>query len=49
MLQMMLENAMPQARRFGCETGGWRAATFAWRNHALLISKCRTTCAGWIR
>ena len=39
MLQMMLENALPQARRFGRETGGWRAATFAWRNHPLLISK----------
>lgn len=39
MLQMMLENALPQARRFGRETGGWRAATFAWRNHTLLISK----------
>jgi hypothetical protein len=39
MLQMMLENALPQARRFGREVGGWRAATFSWRNHPLLISK----------
>jgi hypothetical protein len=39
MLQMMLENALPQARRFGREVGAWRAATFAWRNHPLLISK----------
>jgi hypothetical protein len=39
LLQLMLENALPQARRFGREVGGWRAATFAWRNHPLLISK----------
>lgn len=39
MLQMMLENALPQAKRFGREVGGWRAATFSWRNHPLLISK----------
>ena len=38
-LQLMLENALPQARRFGREIGGWRAATFTWRNHRLLISK----------
>ena len=39
MLQLMLENAMPQARRFGCEVGGWRAATYSWRNHRVVISK----------
>lgn len=39
LLQMMLENGLPQARGFGREVGGWRAATYAWRNHALLISK----------
>jgi hypothetical protein len=39
MLQLMLENAIPEARRFGRETGGWRAATFAWRNHEKVISK----------
>ena len=39
LLQMMLENALPDARRFGREIGGWRAATWAWRNHAVLISK----------
>jgi len=39
MLQMMLENALPHARRFGYEIGGWRAATYSWRNHAVMISK----------
>lgn len=39
LLQMMLENAMPYARRFGREVGGWRAATYCWRNHAVVISK----------
>lgn len=39
MLQLMLENALPDARRFGREIGGWRAATYAWRNHAVVISK----------
>lgn len=39
LLQMMLENALPEARRFGCETGGWRAATYAWRSHSVVISK----------
>jgi hypothetical protein len=39
MLQLMLENALPEARRFGRETSGWRAATYAWRNHPIVISK----------
>ena len=39
MLQLMLENAMPRARRFGREVGGWRAATYSWRNHRVIISK----------
>lgn len=39
LLQMMLENAYPGARRFGCEVGAWRAATYAFRNHPLMLSK----------
>jgi hypothetical protein len=39
LLQLMLENSLPQARRFGREIGGWRAATYAWRNHPIVISK----------
>jgi len=39
LLQLMLENALPEARRFGRETAGWRAATYAWRNHPIIISK----------
>lgn len=39
LLQMMLENGLPEARRFGYEVGGWRAATYSWRNHAMVISK----------
>ena len=39
LLQLMLENGLPAARRFGREVGGWRAATYAWRNHAVVISK----------
>ena len=39
LLQLMLENGLPQARRFGREVGGWRAATYAWRNHPVVISK----------
>ncbi len=39
LLQLMLENGLPQARRFGKEVGGWRAATYAWRNHPVVISK----------
>ncbi len=39
LLQLMLENGLPSSRRFGREVGGWRAATYCWRNHELLISK----------
>ncbi len=39
LLQLMVENGLPQARRFGREVGGWRAATYAWRNHPLVVSK----------
>jgi hypothetical protein len=39
MLLAMLEYAHPKARRFGEETSGWRAATYAWRNHAVVVSK----------
>lgn len=39
LLQMMLEFALPQARRFGREMSAWRAATYQWRNHEVMISK----------
>jgi len=39
LLQLMLENGLPDARRFGREVGGWRAATYTWRNHPVVISK----------
>ncbi len=39
LLQLMMENSFPQARRFGKERSGWRAATYSLRNHELLISK----------
>jgi hypothetical protein len=39
LLQMMLENGIPEARRLGREVGAWRAATYIWRNHPVLISK----------
>ncbi len=39
LLQLMVENGLPQARRFGREVGGWRAATYAWRNHPVVVSK----------
>lgn len=39
MLQAMLEHAYPQARIFRREVAGWRAATWSWRNHELMISK----------
>jgi hypothetical protein len=39
LLQLMLENGLPHARRFGREIGGWRAATYSWRNHAVMVSK----------
>jgi hypothetical protein len=39
LLQLMLENGLPRARRFGREVGGWRAATYTWRNHEVVISK----------
>jgi len=39
LLQAMLEHALPHARRFGKEFEGWRAATYSWRNHAVMISK----------
>ena len=37
MLQLMLESALPDARRFGCEVSGWRAAMYRLRNHAVMI------------
>jgi hypothetical protein len=39
LLLMMMEYALPNARRFGREKSAWRAATFEWRNHEVLISK----------
>jgi hypothetical protein len=39
LLQAMLEHALPDARRFGKETSGSRAANHRWRNHAVMISK----------
>lgn len=39
LLQMMLENGIPSARYFGKEFSGWRAATYTWRNHEIVISK----------
>ena len=39
LLQLMLENGLPKARRFGKERSGWRAATYSFRNHPIMISK----------
>ena len=39
LLQLMIENGLPQAKRFGKERSGWKAATYSRRNHAVLISK----------
>jgi hypothetical protein len=42
LLLMMMEYALPKARFFGREVAAWRAATFQWRNHAVVISKVPT-------
>lgn len=39
MLLAMLEHAYPKAKHFRKETSGWRAATWCWRNHEVMISK----------
>lgn len=39
LLQLMVENGIPQAKRFGKERSGWRAATHSLRNHEIMISK----------
>jgi hypothetical protein len=39
LLLAMMEHAIPDARRFGEEIGAWRAATYARRNHAAIVSK----------
>jgi hypothetical protein len=39
LMQLMIENGLPNARRFGKERSGWRAATYSVRNHSVLISK----------
>jgi hypothetical protein len=39
LLQLMIENGLPHARRFGRERSGWKAATYSRRNHSVLISK----------
>lgn len=38
-LLAMMEYAHPKARTFGREIRGWRAATYRWRNHDVVISK----------
>src|SRR5579863_2565680 len=40
LLLLMMEYALPQARHFGREISAWRAATFEWRNHEVVLSKC---------
>lgn len=39
MLLAMMEYALPKAKGFGREIRAWRAATYAWRNHEVVISK----------
>jgi hypothetical protein len=39
LLQMMMEYALPEARRYGRERSGWRVAAYKWRNDAVIISK----------
>lgn len=39
LMQAMMSTAYPAARVFDSEVGAWRAATYVWRNHRLLISK----------
>jgi hypothetical protein len=39
LLQLMIENGLPEAKKFGRERSGWRAATYSLRNHSVLISK----------
>jgi hypothetical protein len=39
LLQLMIENGLPLAKRFGKERSGWKAATYSLRNHSVLISK----------
>lgn len=39
MLLAMMEYAMPGAKKFGQEVSGWRAATWCWRNHEVIVSK----------
>lgn len=39
LLLAMLEDAFPDSKHFGREISGWRAATYSWRNHSMLISK----------
>jgi hypothetical protein len=39
LFQLMVENGLPNAKRFGVERSGWKAATYSLRNHSVLISK----------
>jgi hypothetical protein len=39
LLLAMMEHALPGARRFRGEVSAWRAATYVWRNHAVMVSK----------
>jgi hypothetical protein len=39
LLLAMLEHALPHAKQFHKEISGWRAATWCWRNHEVMVSK----------
>jgi hypothetical protein len=39
LLLAMMEHALPNAKQFHKEISGWRAATWCWRNHEIMISK----------
>lgn len=39
LLLAMMEHALPGAKQFHKEISGWRAATWCWRNHELMVSK----------
>ena len=39
LLLAMMEHALPYAKQFHKEISGWRAATWCWRNHEVIVSK----------
>jgi Sulfotransferase domain len=39
LLLAMMEHALPEAKQFHKEISGWRAATWCWRNHEVMVSK----------